>query len=176
MKVGDGLLSHPVTRAVPSALVSLTTGFGMGPGVPSRRNHQHTLLSFLRCLCALSDQIETVTLYTIRLQNQRSRLPALPTACRSHTAQRLSEVVETKSPRPLVSVRYRHCCPSTPDLSSWWSASGLSPFFRDGESHLEVGFPLRCFQRFSAPEFATRHCVWRHNRHTSAQSTPVLSY
>lgn len=34
--VGSGVLSHPVTRAVPSALVSLTTGFGMGPGVPSR--------------------------------------------------------------------------------------------------------------------------------------------
>ena len=34
--VGNGILSHPVTRAVPSALVSLTAGFGMGPGVPSR--------------------------------------------------------------------------------------------------------------------------------------------
>ena len=34
--VGSGVLSHPVTRAVPSALVSLTTGFGMGPGVPSQ--------------------------------------------------------------------------------------------------------------------------------------------
>jgi hypothetical protein len=34
--VGNGVLSHTVTRAVPSALVSLTAGFGMGPGVPSR--------------------------------------------------------------------------------------------------------------------------------------------
>jgi len=34
--VGNGVRSHPVTRAVPSALVSLTAGFGMGPGVPSR--------------------------------------------------------------------------------------------------------------------------------------------
>ena len=34
--VGSGVLSHHVTMAVPSALVSLTTGFGMGPGVPSR--------------------------------------------------------------------------------------------------------------------------------------------
>ena len=33
---GSDLLSHPVTRAVPSALVSLTTGFEMGPGGPSR--------------------------------------------------------------------------------------------------------------------------------------------
>jgi hypothetical protein len=33
--LGDDLLSHPATRAVPSALTSLTAGFGMGPGVPS---------------------------------------------------------------------------------------------------------------------------------------------
>jgi hypothetical protein len=30
---GGVLLSHPVARAVPSALASLTSGFGMGPGV-----------------------------------------------------------------------------------------------------------------------------------------------
>ena len=34
--VGSGILSHHVTMAVPSALVTKTTGFGMGPGVPSR--------------------------------------------------------------------------------------------------------------------------------------------
>ena len=30
---GGVLLSHAVSRAVPSALVGLTSGFGMGPGV-----------------------------------------------------------------------------------------------------------------------------------------------
>jgi hypothetical protein len=30
---GSDLLSHPVTRAVPSALEGFTSGFGMGPGV-----------------------------------------------------------------------------------------------------------------------------------------------
>jgi hypothetical protein len=30
---GGVLLSHAVPRAVPSALKSLTSGFGMGPGV-----------------------------------------------------------------------------------------------------------------------------------------------
>jgi len=45
-----------------------------------------------------------------------------------------------------------------------------------GESHLEVGFPLRCFQRFSDPEFATQRCHGRDNWHTSAPSIPVLSY
>ena len=32
---GDDLLFRPVTEGVPSALESLTAGFGMGPGVPS---------------------------------------------------------------------------------------------------------------------------------------------
>jgi hypothetical protein len=33
MCLGDDLLSHPVTRAVPSAQEGLTSGFGMEPGV-----------------------------------------------------------------------------------------------------------------------------------------------
>jgi hypothetical protein len=33
-EVGGDLLSHTVSSAVPSVLVGLTTGFGMGPGVP----------------------------------------------------------------------------------------------------------------------------------------------
>jgi hypothetical protein len=32
---GNDLLSHAVTHVLPSALTSLTTGFGMGPGVSS---------------------------------------------------------------------------------------------------------------------------------------------
>jgi hypothetical protein len=40
----------------------------------------------------------------------------------------------------------------------------------------EVGFPLRCFQRLSRPDLATRRCGWRHNRSTRGPSTPVLSY
>ena len=33
-EVGDGLLSHAVARILPSALVGLTSGFEMEPGVP----------------------------------------------------------------------------------------------------------------------------------------------
>src|SRR5690606_39585576 len=43
-------------------------------------------------------------------------------------------------------------------------------------SHLEARFPLRCFQRLSFPNVATRQCVWRHNRNTRGSSTPVRSY
>ena len=43
-------------------------------------------------------------------------------------------------------------------------------------SYLGVGFALRCFQRLSRPDFATRRCHWRDNRNTSGLSIPVLSY
>ena len=46
---------------------------------------------------------------------------------------------------------------------------------RPGRSNLEVGFPLRCFQRLSGPNIATRRCAWRHNRNTRGSSIPVLS-
>ena len=45
-----------------------------------------------------------------------------------------------------------------------------------GRSHLVEGFTLRCLQRFSLPDVATRHCHWRDNRYTRGPSNPVLSY
>jgi len=45
-----------------------------------------------------------------------------------------------------------------------------------GKSRLEGGFPLRCFQRLSLPDIATRLCRWRDNRNTRGPSIPVLSY
>ena len=51
-------------------------------------------------------------------------------------------------------------------------SEGLLP----GRSHLVEGFTLRCIQRFSLPNVATRHCHWRDNRYTRGPSNPVLSY
>ena len=53
---------------------------------------------------------------------------------------------------------------------------GPSEARRPGSAHLEGGFPLRCFQRLSLPDVATRQCPWRNNRYTRGQSVPVLSY
>jgi hypothetical protein len=39
-KIGGDLLSHTVTHAVPSALKSLTSVFGMGTGDPLRYGHR----------------------------------------------------------------------------------------------------------------------------------------
>ena len=42
--------------------------------------------------------------------------------------------------------------------------------------NLGVGFPLRCFQRLSQRNVATRRYCWRNNRHTRDSSREVLSY
>src|SRR5262249_8092979 len=47
---------------------------------------------------------------------------------------------------------------------------------RPGRSHLVEGFTLRCLQRFSLPDVATRRCRWRDNRYTRGPPNPVLSY
>ena len=76
----------------------------------------------------------------------------------------------------LVSVSSRHYCPYTPDLSTSWSTRGLQSGCPEGNSHLGVGFPLRCFQRLSLPNIATQRCHWRDNWDTRGSSIPVLSY
>ncbi len=53
---------------------------------------------------------------------------------------------------------------------------GPSGALRPGIPNLEVGFPLRCFQRLSVPHIATQLCHWRDNRNTRGASIPVLSY
>ena len=64
---------------------------------------------------------------------------------------------------------------STSGLSTRSSGGGLSPTGA-WKSHLEAGFPLRCFQRLSLPNVANQPCTWRYNWHTRGSSIPVLSY
>ena len=45
-----------------------------------------------------------------------------------------------------------------------------------GISHLGASFALRCFQRLSHPDIATRQYRWHDNRYTRGPSDPVLSY
>ena len=51
---------------------------------------------------------------------------------------------------------------STSGLSTQWSAGSLS-HLRVWKSHLEAGFPLRCFQRLSHPNVANQRCTWQYN-------------
>ena len=75
----------------------------------------------------------------------------------------------------LVTVSSTHYCASTPALSTSSSSRGLTNL-RYGISYLEGGFTLRCLQRLSRPDLATRLCHWYDNRCTRGQSIPVLSY
>lgn len=59
----------------------------------------------------------------------------------------------------LVSVRLTCHHAYTPDLSTLSSLRGLT-CLRNGKSHLEVGFTLRCLQRLSLPHLATQLCHW----------------
>ena len=47
---------------------------------------------------------------------------------------------------------------------------------RQWKPRLEEGFALRCLQRLSFPDLATRRCPERDSRHTSGRSSPILSY
>ena len=71
----------------------------------------------------------------------------------------------------LVLVSFIHCCTSTSNLSTWWSST--TPI---GKSSIQVGFPLRCFQRLSRPYIATQRCSWQNNWYTRGTFIPVLSY
>jgi hypothetical protein len=59
---------------------------------------------------------------------------------------------------------------------AWSSSRSLQGSCDPGRSHLVEGFTLRCLQRFSLPDVATRRCRWRDNRYTRGPSNPVLSY
>ena len=58
---GDALLSHRVAPAVPSARVGLTSGFGMGPGVPPQQKspaHKKHWLSWTSFALSAEDKKE----------------------------------------------------------------------------------------------------------------------
>src|SRR5699024_11161753 len=64
---------------------------------------------------------------------------------------------------------------SIPDLSTSSSMRDLT-HTRDGKSHLEGGFMLRCLQHLSLPHVATQRCSRRNNCYTIGVSRPALSY
>ena len=65
--------------------------------------------------------------------------------------------------------------PCTPGLSTWSSSRSLrSNCCR--KPRLGGGFALRCLQRLSCPDLATRRCPERDSRHTRGRSSPILSY
>ena len=140
-KSGGVLVSHEVPLAVPSAQRGLTSGFGMGPGVslslwpPKHYGDSDRAHAFSRVLsCCAPDRI-------------------------SGTSQWTRSIFVETSPRPisigqLHTLLYFHIRPIT-----LWSTRGLTRLIC-GSPHLEMCFPLRCFQRLSRPNVANQPCFW----------------
>lgn len=79
------------------------------------------------------------------------------------------------SARLLGLVRCGARAPCTPSPSTWSSSRSLHSL-RYWKPRLGGGFALRCLQRLSGPDLATRRCPERDSRHTRGRSSPILSY
>ena len=97
--VGGNLLSHRVAPAVPSALWSLTSVFGMGTGGTSE----------------LSPPTKVTNL---KKRIYRYGVEARPRAVPRHSRGGAGFVVVIKPNGQLVLVCSTHCCASTPSLST----------------------------------------------------------
>jgi hypothetical protein len=148
---GDFLLSHAVSRAVPSAPAGLTSVFGMGTGVTlptkSPENFQTP-----------ENRIATATV-SLR---QVSRASAFA-CCLSKFYGQAKGLISSGQLNALLRL---HIHPITS-----WSTRSLT-----GRSNLGSGFTLRCIQRLSMLHLATERYGWRHNSYTRGGSIPVLSY
>ena len=99
--------------------------------------------------------------------------PAVPQNC---TAPHNGYQKYPSSPRP-ISTSLLQSVTALPELA--YQPGGLPGVLLplgDGRAHLEVGFPLRCFQRLSNPDVANLRCRWHDNRYTRGLFIPVLSY
>ena len=145
---GDFLLSHAVSRAVPSAPAGLTSVFGMGTGVTlptkSPENFSKYRKSNSDCLGKLHAQ-------------------ACFACCLSKFYGQAMGLISSGQLNALLRL---HIHPITS-----WSTRSLT-----GRSNLGSGFTLRCIQRLSMLHLATERYGWRHNSYTRGGSIPVLSY
>src|SRR5215213_10198663 len=97
-QVGNRVLFHPVSRAVPSALVGLTTGFGMGPGVPPPLSSPTHLLRgvahFVSLVVSQRADYQRVIIFIphwmVRLSTIASRLQRSPLRCHNRPILRIT--------------------------------------------------------------------------------------
>ena len=155
--------TFPQVDAVSSALPGLTSLFGMGRGAPRRHSRHLSLSKGWRMQerhsagAPLGVMSECPRPPPIGRQDRRASSPSSRTGRASSRA--ISAARLNVSPRS-------HLRP-------------IDVVVCDGplrRPHLGAGFALRCFQRLSLPDAATRRCGWRHNRCTVGPSDPVLSY
>ncbi len=152
---GDGLLSHG-SPAVSSARRGLTSLFGMGRGGPPRCSH-HVSLSGSTWSGGGTDNVREACARAAR--GRRAAVRAGLPGRHARSVRAISSARLNVSPR-------LHLRPI--DVLVLHDPSR--------KPNLEAGFALRCLQRLSRPNAATRRCGWRHNRCTGGSSAPVLSY
>jgi hypothetical protein len=148
---GSDLLSHDLSIIVSSAQEVLTSVFEMGTGGAPPASPPENLIS--------SDVYYTVKdrIFQSVFDNRRE--------------MKRGQVARSISTGQLNTLLHLHLQPI--DVVVYHRPSeGLLP----GRPNLGVGFTLRCLQRLSLPDIATRHCHWHDNRNTRGLSIPVLSY
>ena len=158
LRLGGDLLSHSL--AVSSARQGLTSLFGMGRGAPLR-NGRHFFMPEGPCGGGKATRT--------RHASRSAGMPAPPP----------SPAADGRAPRRAPRASFRAISAARLSASL---RSHLRPIdavvYRGPQRtpHLGAGFALRCLQRLSLPDAATRRCVWRRNRCTVGPSGPVLSY
>ncbi len=143
-----------------------STGFGMRSGVSPPTRHQHKILK----QSTLGDKHPTSLIEYLICKNQKNKAVCAPHRCtgRSQNMDSLDklgilvlrrllhssqEIRRISTPR-LNTLLCFHLVPINVVISH---ESQTIP-------NLRVGFPLRCFQRLSVPNLATRRCPWRDSR------------
>ena len=153
--LGGDLLSHPASRAVPSALEGLTSGFGMGPGV-------------------------SPPLWPPK----RSGASGTPETSRTTQRARATEV-SCQVLGLLVPVSSTHCCASTSGLSTRSSSRGPYQVDPVGDLILErasrlyafSAYPFRTWPMSSAVGTTTHTPEVRPSRSSRTRdSSPQISY
>ena len=146
--------------------------------MPRRQTETTTSIVFIGC--AIADGFD---LLPARLELQRRSLLAWPPGLASFASPTLSlsrapalgkiggQAARPISTGKLHALPHFHIRPINHVVYV-----GSSGALRLGTPNLEGGFPLRCFQRLSRPNIATRRCHWRDNRNTIGSSNSVLSY
>ena len=165
---GGRRATFPRSPAVSSPRRGLTSLFGMGRGAPPRHSRRLCL-----SLAAFSDgkrsddvsrRFRVVSLDLIALHADPSLFLTFQEAGRTSSGAAAS---------------FRAISAARLNVSRRSHLRPIHVVVCDGPQrrpHLGAGFALRCLQRLSPPDAATRPCAWRRNRLTVGPSVPVLSY
>src|SRR4029434_1071842 len=102
---GDFLLSHTVSRAVPSAPTGLTSVFGMGTGVTLSTKSPENLLEISNCRSQISDENKSYELNLFKdPEDEASQLNRLDISLSSEFAARSYALLRRFRRRPVISL------------------------------------------------------------------------